>query len=581
MAKEFIRHLEFYGFPDTNGYASSTNANVDLSNIIKKNEEQDQAIANLGEQEWVSEEELHHLNEKVNTFIETQNEINNNIDENLGTIKDDVNNLKNNSNLFAEELSGVTIAVNELLGDTESLNNKIEALSSETISANQELHTYVDENFANKNTIYTKEEVDEKVVDMATKTWVGEQGFLTQDVVDNRYATKDALDELNQDVQGISGNLDTINNEINTLSDKLDGVDVRFDEVNSKIDTTNSEISSLEQDVQSLSGSIDERLDAIESWKVDAEDKLETHDVEIIELNETKANVNDLNTLSNTLTSEFNTYKTEVNGEVQHLAYIVSTLNQSKADSSAITIVEQAISNETNERQTKDTALSGAISTNAANIRVNTSDISSIRTNLNTLENSIATERNERISADSAIIGTNDGDVTKNTIWGVKALANNNLRVAKEYSDTKSSEVLASSKSYTVQYFTDNIERELNGKADLEDVIELNNQTKRDASEQITSAVTPLYTAISNESVRAQGKENAIDGRVDGLVGQISTLSTRLGAITEWQGTDPTEYSDSGNGVLDAMHRELHTLNIQFASLIQQLRDNYNINIQL
>ena len=44
--KQFIRHLEFYGFPDQNGYSSEING-VDLSDIREKNKEQDEEIQDL------------------------------------------------------------------------------------------------------------------------------------------------------------------------------------------------------------------------------------------------------------------------------------------------------------------------------------------------------------------------------------------------------------------------------------------------------------------------------------------------------------------------------------------------------
>ena len=43
--KQFIRHLEFYGYPDQNVYTSeSCCGSVDLSEIIAKNKQQDKEI---------------------------------------------------------------------------------------------------------------------------------------------------------------------------------------------------------------------------------------------------------------------------------------------------------------------------------------------------------------------------------------------------------------------------------------------------------------------------------------------------------------------------------------------------------
>lgn len=554
MAKEFIRHLEYYGFPDQNTF--STEGNVDLSDIIKKNEEQDQAIANLGEQEWVSQEELNHLNDKVNTFIETQNDINNGIEEDVSIIKEDVNILKTNSNLFSEELSGVTQAVNNLLEETEVIDAKITELSADTNSKFDD--------------VYTKEEIDEKTSDIVTISWINEQGFITRESGDDTYASKDEIQQINQEIQGVSGDLNTLEGNFNNFSS----------EIENRVDT------------------IDTRVTALEEWKDVADGEINASKDAIISLIQNKANVSDLNSLSasfetiesrfETIESDFDTlrndvedYKGQTNAALQELSYTTIDIANSKADNSAVTVVSQSVVNEANERQAKDSELSGAIASNAATIRTNTSNISSLRTDLNTLENSIATERNDRVSADAAIIGNNTDDETKNTVWGAKALANDNLRSAKEYANNKATETLTASKAYTAQYITDNVSLPLNGKADTEYVNSLNNETKSLISEQINTAVTSLETSIANEVVRAQTRENFLEGSINTIASGLNTVSTRLGAITEWQGTDPTAYSDNGNGVLDVMHRELHQLNVNFATLIQQLRDNYNINIQL
>ena len=71
MAKQqqFIRHLEFYGFPDQNGYTSDINAcSVDLSNIIKKNKEQDREIKYL-DNEKADKKDLDELSGTVETLI--------------------------------------------------------------------------------------------------------------------------------------------------------------------------------------------------------------------------------------------------------------------------------------------------------------------------------------------------------------------------------------------------------------------------------------------------------------------------------------------------------------------------------
>jgi hypothetical protein len=70
---------------------------------------------------------------------------------------------------------------------------------------------------------------------------------------------------------------------------------------------------------------------------------------------------------------------------------------------------------------------------------------------------------------------------------------------------------------------------------------------------------------INNEKTRAQGIEDSLQRQIfdisddiSSAITQIAKNSTKLHAITEWDGTDPAQYVDTGNGVLDVLHREFH-----------------------
>jgi ABC-type transporter Mla subunit MlaD len=158
--KQFIRHLEYYGFPDQNGYSSDINA-VDLSDIIKKNKEQDEEIADL-EGEKADEKDLLELSGTVETLISAQTEFNNTVVETFTDISSDINMLKDVDNEFATQLSAVTEGLNSLNEEFEDFSDKtnesISALTADIEDLNEKSDTY-----ALKEDTYTKQEVDDLI----------------------------------------------------------------------------------------------------------------------------------------------------------------------------------------------------------------------------------------------------------------------------------------------------------------------------------------------------------------------------------------------------------------------------------
>ena len=127
----------------------------------------------------------------------------------------------------------------------------------------------------------------------------------------------------------------------------------------------------------------------------------------------------------------------------------------------------------------------------------------------------------------------------------------------------------------------DAVEGLISGLATQAYVIDADNDVRSELRSEISSTATSLSYSISGETSRASRVENELRRDVDTHTNTISTIQSRLLALTAWLGTDPTLYDDSGNGVIDAMHREIHTINNNINKIVQQLRDNYNINITL
>ena len=172
--KQFIRHLEFYGFPDQNGYSSDING-VDLSDIREKNKEQDKEIKEL-EGEKAEKKDLLKLSGTVENFIERQSEINQGFADAISGMSADIDELKKVDDEFAEQLSAITDGVDDAMEAIEGLEDELSGLSSIVDS--------MEDDFAKKDDVYTKDEIDARIPSggtFATEEWVESQGYLTFD----------------------------------------------------------------------------------------------------------------------------------------------------------------------------------------------------------------------------------------------------------------------------------------------------------------------------------------------------------------------------------------------------------------
>ena len=141
--KKFIRHLEFYGFPDQNVYVSETNGgcNVDLSEIINKNKEQDEEIKGLTNKK-ADEKDLLALSGTVNTMITTQSQINQELANAISGQTGKIQEITDSVNEIGDVVNGVVCDVHNLSdkvdgidADVAELSGKVETLSAETADA--------------------------------------------------------------------------------------------------------------------------------------------------------------------------------------------------------------------------------------------------------------------------------------------------------------------------------------------------------------------------------------------------------------------------------------------------------------
>ena len=207
--KQFIRHLEYYGFPDQNSYSSEISG-VDLSDIREKNKEQDEEIQDL-EGEKADKKDLVELSGTVENFITRQSEINQEFANSISGMSSDIEELKHIDSEFAEQLSAITSGVDEAMEAIEDLDERVDNVEDVLSGINDVIETIV-EDYAKKEDVYSKEEIDDIISSgfsgYATQEWVIEQGYITEEEADAKYAKKEDLEELANQVESAATDID-------------------------------------------------------------------------------------------------------------------------------------------------------------------------------------------------------------------------------------------------------------------------------------------------------------------------------------------------------------------------------------
>lgn len=566
--KQYIRHLEYYGFPDQNGYSSEING-VDLSDIREKNKEQDEEIQDL-EGEKADKKDLLSLSGTVENFITRQSEINQEFADAISGMSSDIEELKKIDTEFAEQLSAITSGVDEAMDAIENLDERVDNVE-DYLSGLSETVDEIIEDYAKKEDVYSKEEIDDMISSgfsgYATQEWVEEQGYITEEEADAKYAKIEDLQDLANQVESAATNIDEVNEAI--------------DEINDKIDTLDDDLSAFSEDVSNALSDINDKVDNITSDIGEINELVSGNTDAIGELNELVAeNAEAINNLDDRVD--------ELEEAVSALTADVEELDAKKADKSTVYDLReemlQGLSGLENKKASKTDleSVSGAVDTLDAKIDAEIARSTSADTamqqkidefdedvqevvekveeyddRIEALESGLAQEIIDRQNGDIALIGTSSDDTDEDTIWAAKNLA-------EQYKD----EAIASAKTYTdnkisvvngeIQNIENRIDQKLTHYATEAFVISACNDTETEVRNEFT-------TAINNETQRAERAESNIEVEIQSLLVQIlsnkdhiSNNSSRLNAITRWQGTNPEEYDDSGNGILDVLHREFH-----------------------
>ena len=591
--KQFIRHLEYYGFPDQNQYTSEFNG-VDLSDIRQKNKEQDEEIGEL-ETDKADKKSLNELSGTVENLIAAQSEVNEEFAEAISGITSDIGKLKEIDNEYGEQLSAITDSLNDVIedvnelddkvddinGDIEELSGKVETLSAETEEKFNEVSEELDkkldkseaeETYAKKDECVTREYLDERLEPYATKEWIQESGYMTQEQADDRYAKKETVDALS----------DRLNDAVTDLNTKIYTVSGDLQSFSS---VTNNRMGVLETNFETLRGETDRKINAISAAveSYDARITQNTNDIDALEAEMArKANKSDLEVLQNTVSNlsdlvdtkvgkpEFETYKSFVANQF-------NDMDDKKADKTAITEINDAIEElddkidqEIADRISGDTYIQNQI-TNINNeiIEIKEQGVD-YGNKIQSLEDELAQEIANRKQADLDLIGTSADTKDADTIWGAKNFAKDIKRQAITEANLYTDGEISGLRTEVENQFNE-VEQEISGKASKDYVDSSVREAKADLTDKIDKDVNA-------EKIRAMAAENDLLTRIihnrnsiKENDDKIDNLANRVNAITAWDGTNPDEYDNTGNGVLDVLHREFHEFE-KTAGAIKEIR---------
>lgn len=576
--KQFIRHLEFYGFPDQNKYSGFED--IDLSDIREKNKEQDEEIQGL-EGEKADKKDLLELSGTVENLIAAQSEVNEAFAEAISGMSGDIEELKAVDDEFAEQLSAITDAVDDTINGLEELSGYTAFNLAELRQGFNAYTRYADAEFAHRNDVYTKAEIDERIPSgetFATQEWVKEQGYLTAESGDSMYAkiediedvtdiiesgftqVEDELDSLNDKIDAVSAETTSKINEIDEKVDAFSGeVTSALSEINDAIDDANEKIDDITNDMADIAEAVSANSEAIDALEEavqkntddisELEEKVSANTADIANIYDvldTKANVSDLQDLHTEMECKFN------------------ELDEKKADktdleavSGKVDSIEERLNQEIERSTTVDNLMRAKIDSLEEDVQEAVEKVDTFDDRINAVETGLTKEIADRKQGDLDLIGNESDSRDADTIWGAKNFAKEMKRQAISSAETYTDNAVAGF-STELSELEDEINQKLTKYATTGYVEERISEEKgiitSDYNAKInaeTERATRQETLISDDV--AEVRSDVIDAKES-----IAHNATIIHAITEWEGSNPDEYDDSGNGILDVLHREFH-----------------------
>lgn len=595
-----IRHLEYYGYSDQNVYIGLPN--MDLSDIHKTNRDQDRDISEISgaTKDKADISTVNELSGKVDTFIDVQSHINRKL---IGAVKhsfdhidrlrkrdkeitDKINEIGDKFDPIYDQLGSVTSDVESIgkkleehLAESDSNTNgtaekiaDIEAALEEKVDKSE-----ADELYAKKGDTYTKGEVDSAIADsvrgLASQEWVYSKGFITIDDADGRYANKTQFNNL----------VDRVNDVKTDLYDQYNGLNSAFNtfktEANNRIDIIYGRVDTLEKKHDREIGNLQNKDEALQ-------EQINTNKAAIKEINDVslpnKVDKVDFNTLKDDVDKINKKLDTKVDitdyeRDKANFGNSLDRLDDKKADKTALNEVNESLSKvardivqEVSDRTEGDKALKRDIDSLSGKINDIVEDNLERDDAMSNLKDLLDKELKSREDADDKIVGSENDKADSVSLYGVK-----------KYAEQVANSALAAAKSYTdmidsnLRVYIDDMDHELEVKisanASKAYVDSIRSEMENSITSKIASETERAENAEAKLTADILNERNMRQNEYSSLTRSLSDTANIVAAVTSWSGSDPNEYTDEGNGILDVLHRELHSLRGEVAELKKKL----------
>lgn len=532
MAKEFIRHLEYYGFPDQNAFSKEGCPSP-------ADGRQDHAIHELFKRthmlkDWnvKQEKDIKDLTEEYNSVAETVLEHESDINQisgNVSSLSGEVEDIKEQ---IGTDVPSINERLDDLSGKVEDNHTEFIDYSATTAQFLKDYSEWVDLRYAHQDNTYTKDEVDAKISGVvegyATEEWVKSQNYLTEGSGNTLYVRLDAFNPYSAAtktaIDDVATSASTLKNEIHVLDEKVDDYHAQVEDYISQT-----------QDLNTRVGSAETRIGFAE------------------------ANINTINTIlplkADSATVE--TYVTTLNGRIDNLSAATDNKLSIKVDTTTYNgftaSTNQAISNLGNDKanKTETAALSGMVATEESariagdqNLQaqidtLNTETIPSINDEIqginyridNDVFGAINTEINNRTTADLALIGSPADPFTASTIEGAKAtaarLATSALTEANQYADGVGNGI----RNVDMVQLRNDVNTAIAQKAETSDLTAAINNITNSYENADNVLKADLISRVTTETADRGNDVHRLDTRIDGNDDAITNLADDINRI--------------------------------------------------
>ena len=482
----------------------------------------------------------------------------NDLEDEVGEVETNLNELSGKVESLEDAISGVssiTETVEELSGDVESLSAKVDTISGDLES----LSAKVEDNEVNvvKITSGLPENVREAYI-IVNK--LGEQlGDRIDIYKDSTIVSIEYIPDLQIiryvyiDAEGQTQTVDIDLSQIVIESEFADGLQVNEGVVSVKIDPTSDGYISVSGNGIKLSGIFDffQQLLEVNSqqWAAITGETSRAQEVEgqlwTAINNEVTVRENADNALSDRIDGVQNNLDEEARIREEADNNLSNLIDEEKEraiarENEIENSIDEKVNAEKERAEAAENALSGAIDTEKA-VRERAD---------NALSGAIDDERSERRNADLALSDRITEVDNKITGFDVKLSAETDARIQRD--EELASDIAEIQETYVTKEYVDNRDAQV-------------------LSDAVNSAVTESnrYTDNSLDDLEIELKEYSDNGDL-ALSHVISSNTTKINAISNLRGVvgdDTSNYDDSGNGILDVLHREFHEFEKNYGTI--------------